>query len=143
MARRTLVAEVTVSASATDVYHVWNQRYQYPRFMAAVHEVEELDETWSRWVVVRDGSEHRLDVETTDNVPRRLVAWRDNGPGRPRTFVRLTGPDDGPITVQVELRWHPGPDEDVERTTEERRSALDADLAGFRRYLESEVRGLT
>lgn len=138
MARRSVGAELFVAASPADAYHVWNQRYLYPRFMAGVIEVEELDESWSRWVVERDGELVTLEVETTDNVPRRLVVWRDDGPGRPRTTVRLTGADLGPTTVSVEVSWHPdGDDADLE--ADRRLAAVEADLHGFCDYLRREV----
>ena len=90
MARVSVGADLHVASPPEDAYHVWNQRYLYPHFLSGVLDVEELDGTWSRWLVERGGRRYTLEVETTDNVPRRLVAWRDDGPGRPRTTVRLT-----------------------------------------------------
>ena len=142
MARVNVGAELHVASPPEDAYHVWNQRYLYPRFLAGVVEVEELDETWSRWVVVRDGERRSIEVETTDNVPRRMVAWRDDGPGRPRTTVRLSGPPSGPTVVSVEVSWHPatsGPAAIME--ADQRLAELEADLRGFRDYLSSELGG--
>ena len=142
LARVSVGADLHVASPPEDAYHVWNQRYLYPRFLAGVLEVEELDGTWSRWVVERDGERCTLEVETTDNVPRRLVAWRDDGPGRPRTTVRLMGPPAGPTTVSVEVSWHPQHSGAAAVTEADQRLAeLEADLRGFREYLKSELGG--
>lgn len=141
MTRRSVQGQVTVSASPADVYHLWNQRYLYPQFMERVIHVEELDETWSRWVVVGEYGPEPLEVETTDNVPRRLVAWRDVGPGTPHTIVRIAGSSAGPTTVQVQVSWDEPEDlttEQRDTDAEQRRQQLDADLLSLRRCLEAE-----
>jgi uncharacterized membrane protein len=142
MARVSVGADLHVASPPEDAYHVWNQRYLYPRFLSGVLEVEELDETWSRWLVERSGQRYSLEVETTDNVPRRLVAWRDDGPGRPRTTVRLSGPVGGPTVVSVEVSWHPAHSGSAAVLEADHRLAeLEADLRGFRDYLSSELGG--
>lgn len=142
--QRSVHGQVSVSASPADVYHLWNQRYLYPNFMARVIHVEELDAAWSRWVVVGENGPEPIDVETTDNVPQRLVAWRDVGPASPRTMVRIAGTDGGPTTVRVEVSWEQPADlapEQAAADVQDRSRQLDGDLLSLRRCLEAEARG--
>ena len=128
-----VVAEVT--ARPDEVFHYWNERTGYPRFVPGLRSVEPLDEVWSRW---RLCDEHApFDVEVTDVVPQHYVSWRCHRPSRDRTSVRLWPCGPGATRVEVDVSWH-APDD---RHRESWRAWARDLLEGFTAMMRAEHAG--
>jgi uncharacterized membrane protein len=93
---------VEVAAPVRAVYNQWTQFEEFPRFMAGVKEVRQLDDTHLHWHAEIWGKDKEWDAEITEQVPDQVIAWRSTS-GAPnagtvrfepvsheRTRVRLT-----------------------------------------------------
>ena len=93
---------IEVNAPVRAVYNQWTQFEEFPRFMAGVKEVRQLDDTHLHWHAEIWGKDKEWDAEITEQVPDRVIAWRSTS-GAPnagtvrfepvapdRTRVRLT-----------------------------------------------------
>ena len=67
---------VEVKAPVHAVYNQWTQFEDFPRFMAGVKEVKQLDDTHLHWHAEVFGKDKEWDSEITEQVPDRKIAWR-------------------------------------------------------------------
>jgi uncharacterized membrane protein len=67
---------INIDAPVDEVYDLWANFENFPRFMANVEEIQEVGEGRSHWVVKGPaGSKVEFDAIVTDNRPNELVAW--------------------------------------------------------------------
>jgi len=94
---------IEVKCPVRTVYNQWTQFEEFPRFMAGVKEVRQLDDTHLHWHAEIWGKDKEWDSEITEQVPDRVIAWRSTSGDAPnagavhfeeiapeRTRVRLT-----------------------------------------------------
>lgn len=94
---------VEVKCPVRTVYNQWTQFEEFPRFMAGVKEVKQLDDTHVHWHAEIWGKDKEWDAEITEQVPDQKIAWRSTSGDAPnggvvrfepvapdRTRVRLT-----------------------------------------------------
>ena len=67
---------VEVKAPVNAVYNQWTQFEDFPRFMAGVKEVKQLDDTHVHWHAEIWGKDKEWDAEITEQVPDQRIAWR-------------------------------------------------------------------
>ena len=67
---------VEVKAPVNAVYNQWTQFEEFPRFMAGVKEVKQLDDTHVHWHAEIWGKDKEWDAEITEQVPDQRIAWR-------------------------------------------------------------------
>ncbi|HKQ27756.1 MAG TPA: SRPBCC family protein [Burkholderiales bacterium] len=67
---------VEVKAPVNAVYNQWTQFEEFPRFMAGVKEVKQLDDTHVHWRAEIWGKDKEWDAEITEQVPDQRIAWR-------------------------------------------------------------------
>ena len=108
MVRHTVAEERVLPAAPDDLYHYWNERLWYPRFLPGVDSVEIIDEVWSRWTL--RGVDAPVDVELTDNVLHHYVAWRMHQHHRERVSVWIEGSGSGLSRLRLEVSWRVDPD---------------------------------
>ena len=85
----TLMQRVRVSSSMASVresidlnvpvstaYNQWTQFEEFPRFMASVDEVRQLDDTHLHWRATVAGKPKEWDAEITQQIPDQCIAWR-------------------------------------------------------------------
>jgi uncharacterized membrane protein len=89
--------EVPVSTA----YNQWTQFEDFPKFMATVESVKQVDDTHLHWKAVVAGKPKEWDAEITEQIPDQRIAWRSIGgvpnwgdvtfekTGENRTRVRL------------------------------------------------------
>src|SRR5881628_3560075 len=58
------------------VYNQWTQFEEFPRFMAGVKEVKQLDDTHVHWHAEIWGKDKEWDAEIVEQVPDQRIAWR-------------------------------------------------------------------
>jgi uncharacterized membrane protein len=94
--------QIEVDCPVSTVYNQWTQFEEFPRFMAGVKEVQQLDDSHVRWHAEVWGKDEHWDAEITEQSPDERISWRSiSGPpnagtvrfealGPTRTRVRLT-----------------------------------------------------
>ena len=94
---------VEVRAPVRTVYNQWTQFEEFPKFMAGVKEVRQLDDTHVHWHAEIWGKDKEWESEITELVPDQKIAWRSTSGDAPnagtvrfepvapdRTRVKLT-----------------------------------------------------
>ena len=108
---------VTVQGTPEQVYARWRDLPKLPQTLSHLREVRVLDQQRSRWTAARDGRSVTWDVEITDDVPGRELAWRSLPPAAVPTegHVRFSPARGGRGTaVHLDLSYSPGPGRDAE-----------------------------
>ncbi len=92
---------IEVDRPVRSVYNQWTQFEDFPRFMAGVNQVTQIDDTHVHWEAEIWGRSVEWDAEITEQDPDRRISWRSiNGTpnagtvrfeplGEDRTRVRL------------------------------------------------------
>ncbi len=92
---------IEVDCPVRTVYNQWTQFEDFPRFMAGVKEVRQIDDTHVHWHADVWGRDLEWDAEITEQDPDRRISWKSvSGPpnagtvrfeplGGDRTAVRL------------------------------------------------------
>ncbi len=70
---------IEVDVPVGTAYNQWTQFEEFPRFMASVQEVRQVDDTHLHWRAVVAGKEKEWDAEITEQVPDQRIAWRSTG----------------------------------------------------------------
>ena len=94
---------IEVRCPVRTVYNQWTQFEDFPKFMAGVKEVRQLDDTHVHWHAEIWGKDKEWDAEIIEQVPDQRIAWRSTTPdtanagtvrfeplGPDRTRVNLT-----------------------------------------------------
>ncbi len=95
---------VDVDVPVRTAYDQWTQFEDFPRFMAGVQAVEQVDDTHVRWVVGIGGKQHAWTAEITEQRPDERVAWKaveGHWNAGVVTFHRLAE-EETRVTVQME-----------------------------------------
>jgi len=100
-----IVEEVQVAVSVRTAYDQWTQFETFPRFMAAVRDVDQERPAVTRWTIRVGPLRHEYHAETLEQYPDELVRWRSLDRRLPHEG-QVTFTDSGlaTTTVRVELR---------------------------------------
>jgi uncharacterized membrane protein len=71
-----IVETVEVNVPVSTAYNQWTQFEDFPQFMASVHEIRQLDDKHLHWKANVAGEEKEWDVEITEQIPDKRIAWR-------------------------------------------------------------------
>jgi uncharacterized membrane protein len=93
---------VDVNCPVRTVYNQWTQFEDFPRFMAGVKEVKQLDDTHVHWHAEIWGKDKEWDAEITRQVPDQCIAWRSTSGDAPNAGTVLFEPL-GPDRTRVNL----------------------------------------
>jgi len=96
---------IEVRQPVRTVYNQWTQFEEFPRFMAGVKEVKQLDATHVHWHAEVWGKDKEWDAEITEQVPDQCIAWRSTTGDAPNAgSVRFEplGPDRTRINLTME-----------------------------------------
>lgn len=98
-------AAVDVQAPRDMTYNQWTQFEDYPQFMEAVEQVDQLDDTTLRWRVAFSGATREFVADITTQEPETCVAWVSReGQGHSGT-VRFSDLPDGSTRIEVEMDY--------------------------------------
>ncbi|MGI5330735.1 SRPBCC family protein [Actinomadura nitritigenes] len=134
----TITESVNVTVPIRVAYDQWARFEEFPRFMAGVEEIRQVDDTTLHWTVRVAGVTRRFEARITERLPDERVAWTSTeGPAHAGvvTFHRLDD-DTTRVTAQMEF----APDGFVEKAGD-RAGALHrrvkADLRRFKTFVEA------
>jgi uncharacterized membrane protein len=137
----TVETSIEVSVPLTTAYNQWTQFEEFPRFMAGVEEVRQLDDKRLHWVAAFGGRRHEWEAEITEQKPDERVAWRAvDGTGNAGvvTFHRI---HEGKTRLMVQFDYAPqGMVEQVGAALGAPDRRVSADLERFKDLIETQGR---
>jgi uncharacterized membrane protein len=99
---------VEVKCPVHTVYNQWTQFEEFPRFMAGVKEVKQLDDTHVHWHAEIWGKDKEWDAEITEQVPDQKIAWRSISGDAPNAGqVRFEPVAPGRTRVNLTMEYEP------------------------------------
>jgi len=135
----TVEQSIEVGAPISTVYNQWTQFEEFPRFMAGIEEIRQVDDRHVHWVAEFGGSRHEWDAEIVEQAPEERVAWSNTDGKENAGVVTFHKIADDRTRVMVQMDWVP------EGAKEKLGSALGfddrrikGDLERFKALIESE-----
>lgn len=102
---------ITINRSRDEIYKVWRDFRNLPRFMENLESVEITGDTTSRWVARAPGGKSiAWDAEIVDDQPNERISWRALPGSRVEnsgTVRFVTAPGGKGTEVHVEIRYTP------------------------------------
>ena len=137
-------ASIIVGASVGEVYNVWRQFENFPRFMNNIKEVTKQDGEGrlSHWKVEGPfGYPVAFDAEMTTDEPNKRIGWNSRGEGTVSTSgqVVFTELGTGQTQINVTMNWTPPAGkvgETVAKLTNDPQQQLEEDLGRFKEMIE-------
>ena len=137
-------ASVIVGATVSEVYNVWRQFENFPRFMNNIKEVQKKDGEGklSHWKVEGPfGVPVQFDAEMTTDEPNKRIGWNSRGEGTVTTSGQVTFTElgTGQTQIHVVMNWTPPAGkvgEIVANLTNDPQKQLEEDLARFKEMAE-------
>jgi uncharacterized membrane protein len=71
-----ITESIEVNVPVRTAYNQWTQFEDFPQFMKSVHEIRQLDDKHLHWKANVAGEEKEWDVEITEQIPDKRIAWR-------------------------------------------------------------------
>jgi uncharacterized membrane protein len=99
--------EVEVEAPVSEVYNLWTQFEEFPRFMEGVEAVRQLDDGHLHWVAKIGGKTHEWDAEITEQKPDDVISWRSQDGKLNTGVVRFEAKNAGCTLVKVDMAYEP------------------------------------
>jgi uncharacterized membrane protein len=98
---------IEVDCPVSTVYDQWTQFEDFPKFMAGVKNVRQLDETHLHWQAEVWGKDEEWESEITEQTPDERISWRSTAGARNAGTVRFEplGPDR--TRVRLALAYEP------------------------------------
>jgi uncharacterized membrane protein len=78
-ADNTVVEWIELDVPVSTAYNQWTQFEEFPKFMATVQSVHQVDDTHLHWRALVGGKIKEWDAEITEQIPDQRIAWRSTG----------------------------------------------------------------
>ena len=133
----TIEESIEVKVPVRTAYDQWTQFEEFPRFMAGVESVTQLDDTHLHWVADIGGVKREWDAEITEQHPDERVAWRAIDGADNAGVVTFHQLDQGTTKVMVQIEFDP--EGFVEQAGDKLgivESQTKADLDRFKEFIE-------
>ncbi|PWF43117.1 SRPBCC family protein [Massilia glaciei] len=98
---------IEVNVPVSTAYNQWTQFEEYPRFMDSVKEIKQIDDRHLHWRADVAGKEKEWDVEITEQIPDKRIAWRSTSGvanGGVVTFHKIS---DSTTRVMLQMDYEP------------------------------------
>ena len=129
---------VEVDRPVRTVYNQWTQFEDFPRFMAGVKEVRQLDDTHLHWRAEVWGKEQEWDAEITEQEPDQRVSWRSTSGSPNAGTVRFEPLGDGRTLVRLALSYQPeGVVENIGSAMGAVQAQVEKSVRDFKQFIES------
>jgi len=130
---------IEVQQPVRTVYNQWTQFEEFPRFMAGVKEVKQLDETHVHWHAEIWGKDKEWDAEITEQVPDQCISWRSIGGDAPNAGTVRFEPMSGERTrVRLTMEYEPqGAVENVGDALGVLSKRVQTTVEDFKKFIES------
>jgi uncharacterized membrane protein len=101
---------LNLNAPVERVFPLWANYQNFPHFMSHVHDVKDLGDGRSHWVVAGPaGARVEWDAVITSYTPNEVLAWRTepNAVVQHAGLIRFLANPDGSTTVHIRLTYNP------------------------------------
>jgi uncharacterized membrane protein len=98
---------IEVACPVRTVYNQWTQFEEFPRFMAGVKEVKQLDDTHVHWHAEIWGKDKEWDAEITEQVPDQVISWRSISGAANAGSVRFQPVSHDRTLVRLMMEYEP------------------------------------
>ena len=98
---------VEVDVPVRTAYNQWTQFEDFPRFMASVESVRQIDDTHLHWRAQVAGKTREWDAEITEQVPDQRIAWRSTSGVRNAGVVTFHRISDTRTRVTLQMDYDP------------------------------------
>lgn len=133
----TIEKTVDVDQPLSTVYNQWTQFESFPKFMAGVERVDQLDDKRLHWVTDIAGVGREFDAEIVQQVPDEVIEWRASGDTVHNGRVTFHPLNDG--QTRVLLQFEHDPSGAVEQAGEKLGvvdKRIEGDLKRFKQFIE-------
>jgi len=103
----TVTESIEVNVPVSTAYNQWTQFEDFPRFMAGVLQVKQLDDTHLLWRAEIGGQREEWTSEITHQIPDRLIAWRSVSGARNGGAVSFQRAGDDRTRVELRIDYAP------------------------------------
>ena len=130
---------VDVDRPLNMVYNQWTQFESFPKFMAGVRDVRQIDDTHLHWRAEVWGREKEWDAEITEQIPDQMIAWRSTSGDAPNAGEVRFEPLAGERTrVRLTMQYEPrGAMEKIGDSLGAMSSNVQRSVEGFKHFIES------
>ena len=129
---------VEVDRPVRTVYNQWTQFEDFPKFMAGVKEVRQLDDTHLHWRAEIWGKDEEWDAEITEQEPDKRVSWRSIGGAPNAGTVRFEPLGESRTLVRLAMSYQPeGVVEKVGNAMGAVESQVEKSVRDFKQFIES------
>jgi uncharacterized membrane protein len=98
---------IEVDCPVRSVYNQWTQFEEFPRFMAGVKQVRQIDDTHVHWQANIWGKDMEWDAEITEQDPDRRISWRSTSGAPNAGTVRFEPLGDDRTRVRLVMAYEP------------------------------------
>jgi uncharacterized membrane protein len=128
---------IEVDRPVRTVYNQWTQFEDFPKFMAGVKEVRQLDETHLHWSAEVWGKHKEWDAEITEQEPDQRVSWRSIGGAQNAGTVRFEPLGEDRTRVRLVMSYEPeGVVEDIGSALGAMNVQLEKSVRDFKDFIE-------
>ena len=129
---------IEVDCPVRTVYNQWTQFEEFPKFMAGVKEVRQLDDTHLHWCAEVWGKDKEWDAEITEQEPDERISWRSVGGATNAGTVRFEPLGENRTRVRLVMSYEPeGVTENVGDAIGAVRSQVEKSVKDFKQFIEA------
>ncbi|MBA3773563.1 MAG: SRPBCC family protein [Ramlibacter sp.] len=98
---------IELDVPVSTAYNQWTQFEEFPRFMASVKEVKQVDDTHLHWCADVAGKTKEWDAEITEQIPDKRIAWRSTSGVHNAGVVTFHKISDSRTKVMLQMDYEP------------------------------------
>ncbi|MEO8570097.1 MAG: SRPBCC family protein [Chloroflexota bacterium] len=133
-----IVETIDVDVPVRTAYDQWTQFEEFPLFMDAVEQVEQIDDTHLAWAANLNGVKKQWTAEITEQTPDERVAWHATEGAQNAGVVTFHRLADAETRVTLQLDVEPeGPLEKAGDALGFVARQAKGDMERFKRFIES------
>jgi uncharacterized membrane protein len=129
---------IEVDCPVRTVYNQWTQFEDFPKFMAGVKEVRQIDDTHLHWHAEVWGKDEEWEAEITEQTPDERISWRSTAGSRNAGTVRFEELGPERTRVRLVMAYEPvGAIENVGSKLGAMETQVQSSVEDFKKFIES------
>jgi uncharacterized membrane protein len=132
---------IDVNCPVSTIYNQFTQFEEFPRFMAGVKRVHQLDDKTLHWEIEIGGVERVFDAKITEQIPDKRIAWKSIDGKTQAGVVDFHRLSDNQSRVNLQMAYDPeGFVENAADMLGIISSRVQGDLERFKKFIETRGR---